>query len=116
MSRHDLLRALQERAAGLGVGLKFPHEAPPDEELQRYDLLIAADGVNRATRSRQAEVCEPTLEQDRCRYMWLGTPLVVDAFKFFIVETEFGVFQIHAYPYSRLSLQRQHEYVHTRDQ
>ncbi len=31
--------------------------------------------------------------------MWLGTDLVFDAFKFFIVETPHGVFQAHAYPY-----------------
>ena len=31
--------------------------------------------------------------------MWLGTDLVFDAFKFFIVETPDGVFQAHAYPY-----------------
>ncbi len=31
--------------------------------------------------------------------MWLGTDLVFEAFKFYIVETELGVFQIHGYPY-----------------
>ena len=31
--------------------------------------------------------------------MWLGTDLVFEAFTFHIVETEYGVFQIHAYPY-----------------
>ena len=31
--------------------------------------------------------------------MWLGTDLVFDAFKFFIEETPYGVFQAHAYPY-----------------
>jgi len=32
--------------------------------------------------------------------MWLGTPLVFDAFKFFIAETDIGTVQAHAYPYS----------------
>jgi anthraniloyl-CoA monooxygenase len=32
--------------------------------------------------------------------MWLGTPLVFDAFRFFVLETEHGVLQVHAYPYS----------------
>ncbi len=32
--------------------------------------------------------------------MWLGTDVAYDAFKFFIAETEHGVFQGHAYPYS----------------
>ena len=31
--------------------------------------------------------------------MWLGTDLVFEAFTFHIVETEYGVFQIHGYPY-----------------
>jgi anthraniloyl-CoA monooxygenase len=33
--------------------------------------------------------------------MWLGTPMVFEAFKFFIAETDFGVVQAHAYPYSK---------------
>src|SRR5690348_10681006 len=32
--------------------------------------------------------------------MWLGTPLVFEAFKFFIAETDIGTVQAHAYPYS----------------
>jgi anthraniloyl-CoA monooxygenase len=31
--------------------------------------------------------------------MWLGTDLVFDAFKFYIVETAHGVMQVHGYPY-----------------
>ena len=31
--------------------------------------------------------------------MWLGTDLVFDAFKFYIVETPHGIMQIHGYPY-----------------
>jgi anthraniloyl-CoA monooxygenase len=31
--------------------------------------------------------------------MWLGTDLVFEAFTFHIVETEWGIFQIHGYPY-----------------
>ena len=31
--------------------------------------------------------------------MWLGTDLVFDAFKFYVLETPHGVMQIHGYPY-----------------
>ncbi|MBV8954161.1 MAG: FAD-dependent monooxygenase, partial [Solirubrobacterales bacterium] len=41
----------------------------------------------------------PSLDRRHCRYIWLGTDLVFDAFKFFIAETEHGVIQAHAYPY-----------------
>ena len=41
----------------------------------------------------------PDLEQRRCRYMWLGTDKVFDAFTFEIEQTPYGVMQIHGYPY-----------------
>ena len=34
-----------------------------------------------------------------CRYIWLGTDLVFDAFKFYVRETPYGVMQIHGYPF-----------------
>src|SRR6202035_2310575 len=42
----------------------------------------------------------PDLERRRCKYIWLGTDLVFDAFKFCILDTPAGIMQIHGYPYS----------------
>jgi anthraniloyl-CoA monooxygenase len=100
LSRQRLLEILQRRASGLGVRIHFRSEAPPLSEVRDCDLVVAADGVNSALRSAGAAAFGPSLDVRRCRYMWLGTTRVFDAFKFFIVETDFGVFQIHAYPYS----------------
>jgi anthraniloyl-CoA monooxygenase len=100
MSRQRLLRILQERCLAVGVELCFRHEAPGVEELASdHDLVIAADGVNSAVRSRYANSFMPDLDVRRCKFMWLGTDLVFDAFKFYIVETPFGVMQVHGYPY-----------------
>jgi anthraniloyl-CoA monooxygenase len=33
--------------------------------------------------------------------MWLGTDLVFDAFKFYILDTPAGIMQVHGYPYSQ---------------
>jgi anthraniloyl-CoA monooxygenase len=100
LSRKRLLNILQERAAGLGVELRFLTEAPPLEELTRdYDLVLAADGANSTVRAARADAFAPSLDRRRCKYMWLGTDLVFEAFTFHIVETQFGVFQIHGYPY-----------------
>ena len=100
MSRRRLLQILQERCATLGVALRFNTEAPPIETLAaEYDLVVGSDGVNSATRSRYAESFGPHLDVRRCRFMWLGTDLVFDAFKFYIVETPYGVMQIHGYPF-----------------
>jgi anthraniloyl-CoA monooxygenase len=99
MGRRDLLQVLQRRAHELGVQIRFRREAPPLEELEDRDLVVAADGVNSRVRDDHPHLFGPSLEVGRCRYMWLGTDLVFDAFKFFVLETPYGVFQVHAYPY-----------------
>ena len=101
MSRKRLLAILQARCASLGVRVHFRTEAPDVTALAAdYDLVVAADGMNSATRSRFAAVFGPDLERRRCRYIWLGTDLVFDAFKFYILDTPAGVMQVHGYPYS----------------
>ncbi len=100
MSRARLLEILQERCRSLGVSLHFLTPAPDVDELAAtHDLVIAADGLNSAIRARYAETFRPTLEQRRCRYMWLGTSKVFDAFTFDVRETPYGVMQMHGYPY-----------------
>ncbi|PPK93795.1 anthraniloyl-CoA monooxygenase [Kineococcus xinjiangensis] len=101
MSRRDLLRILQRRCEQLGVDLRFRTPAPDVDRLSaEHDLVLAADGLNSQVRNRFADEFRPTLDPRRCKYMWLGTDLVFEAFEFFIKETEWGVMQIHGYPYS----------------
>ncbi len=101
MSRKRLLAILQERCAALGVRISFRTEAPDVAALSaEYDLVVASDGMNSATRSRFAGSFGPDLEQRRCKYIWLGTDLVFDAFKFYILDTPAGIMQVHGYPYS----------------
>ena len=50
-------------------------------------------------RARYAASFRPTLDVRQCRYMWLGTSRVFDAFTFDIRQTPHGVMQIHGYPY-----------------
>jgi anthraniloyl-CoA monooxygenase len=100
MSRRRLLEILQERCRELGVTIHHRTEAPDAATLaDRYDLVVAADGANSAIRGCQATAFRPDLEFRRCKYMWLGTDLVFDSFKFFIEETPYGVIQLHGYPY-----------------
>jgi anthraniloyl-CoA monooxygenase len=102
MSRRELLGILQRRCAELGVDVRFRQEAPDVERLRaEYDLVIAGDGANSRVRAGYADVFEPTLEFRRSKYMWLGTDLVFDAFKFYVEQTPHGVMQIHGYPYDR---------------
>jgi len=99
-SRVRLLRILQQRAEQLGAQVHFLTEAPSLDALREgHDVVIAADGVNSTVRTQMADVFRPDVDQRLCKYMWLGTDLVLEAFTFHIVETEWGIFQIHAYPY-----------------
>ncbi|ASQ92944.1 bifunctional salicylyl-CoA 5-hydroxylase/oxidoreductase [Streptomyces sp. 11-1-2] len=101
MSRKELLRLLQERCRDLGVTLRFSTVAPDTEWLRAsYDLVVGADGVNSSVRSAHADVFRPSLDRRHSKYMWLGTDRVFEAFQFFVEQTEWGVVQVHGYPYS----------------
>jgi len=99
MSRKELLHVLQRRASQHGVPVHYRTEAPPVEELMAdYDLVIACDGINSPIREKFASDFGTTIDPRTCKYIWLGTDLVFEAFEFFIRSTPYGVMQIHAYP------------------
>ncbi|MGI8418440.1 MAG: bifunctional salicylyl-CoA 5-hydroxylase/oxidoreductase, partial [Nakamurella sp.] len=101
MGRRDLLQLLAERCLDLDVDLRFGSTAPDVNELSaNHDLVLAADGVNSPIRRKFAGDFHPTLEETNCKYMWLGTDQVFEAFTFVVKKTEHGVMQIHGYPYS----------------
>ncbi|MFM9608709.1 bifunctional salicylyl-CoA 5-hydroxylase/oxidoreductase [Streptomyces niveiscabiei] len=101
LGRRRLLSVLHDRCRALGVDLRFCTEAPyPAWLSETYDLVVAADGVHSATRETFATAFRPRLSPHRCRYIWLGTDLALDAFRFDIAETDAGVVQLHGYPYA----------------
>ena len=101
MGRKDLLGILQERAAELGVDVRYRTQAPDVAGLSAtHDLVVAADGVNSAIRARHAAAFCPDIDQRVNKYIWLGTDLVFEAFQFFVKQTPWGTMQIHGYPYS----------------
>ena len=103
IGRKAMLRILQQRCEALSVVLKFEHETPVDLEslvaTDKWDLVIASDGLNSRIRDRYASTFKPDTDLRRCRYTWLGTPRSFDAFTFDFVETEHGWFQAHAYQF-----------------
>jgi anthraniloyl-CoA monooxygenase len=100
MGRRRLLELLQRRCAELGVTVHYRTEAPDAATLSEdYDLVVAADGANSVIRSGRTTSFQPEFDFRNCRYIWLGTDLVFDSFKFYIEQTPHGVMQIHGYPY-----------------
>ncbi|MFB7471380.1 FAD-dependent monooxygenase [Kitasatospora sp. NPDC056184] len=101
LDRNRLRAILQRRCAELAVDVRYRTPAPPVERLaEEYDLVVAADGINSGTRTAYAQAFRPELDERSARYMWLATDRVFDAFTFVVERFDFGVLQVHAYPYS----------------
>ncbi|GAA4881176.1 bifunctional salicylyl-CoA 5-hydroxylase/oxidoreductase [Actinomycetospora straminea] len=100
LERKRLLQILGERAAELGVDVRYSTEAPPLDELCReYDVVLAADGLNSRTREALADAFVPSREGRTAKYAWFATERPFDCFTFLIVETGFGLFWAHIYPF-----------------
>ncbi|MGA1837729.1 bifunctional salicylyl-CoA 5-hydroxylase/oxidoreductase [Herbiconiux sp. 11R-BC] len=100
LARKQLLLILSDRARELGVDLRHQTLAPPLEELKAaYDVVIAGDGVNSAVRGALADTLGTTVEVRPFKYAWFGTDRPVDCFTFVFVDTPYGMFWAHIYPY-----------------
>ena len=99
IARQKLLSILQSRAKELGVKLRFEHEIRDVDELNNLgaDLIVAAGGVNSGIRRKYADSFHPDLDVRPARYIWLGTNFKFDAFTFYFVQNQHGVFQAHCY-------------------
>ena len=97
IARVKLLAILQARAEGLGVKQVFQRDVSDPEELTDADLVVAADGLNSITRRKYSEAFQPDIDMRKCRFIWLGTKKLLDAFTFSFKETEWGWFNLHAY-------------------
>jgi len=100
IGRKRLLNILQARCEALGVKLVFETDVSDDQALARQynaDIVIASDGLNSRIRTRYASTYEPDIDTRQCRFVWLGTHKLFDAFTFAFEKTEHGWFQAHAY-------------------
>jgi anthraniloyl-CoA monooxygenase len=100
LARVRLLQILQERCRELGVGLHFQQLVTDvDRVAAENDLVVAADGVNSRVRERFAASFQPQLDWRKCKFAWFGTTKRMTAFTFVFQPTEWGLFQVHAYPF-----------------
>jgi anthraniloyl-CoA monooxygenase len=98
ISRRRLLDILTNRCLEVGVEVHFETEAAVPE-LADFDLVIAADGINSASRARRERIFKPRIRAGRARYIWFGTRLPLDSFTFIFRSNDDGLFQVHAYPF-----------------
>ncbi|CAM4060174.1 bifunctional salicylyl-CoA 5-hydroxylase/oxidoreductase [Roseateles saccharophilus] len=96
IGRKKLLNILQARCEALGVELAYETDVADDADIDA-DLIIAADGLNSRIRQKYAANYQPDIDLRRCRFVWLGTTRLFDAFTFDFQQTPWGWFQAHAY-------------------
>ena len=97
IARKRLLNILQERCEEVGVELVFSTDVKSASDFPDADLVIASDGLNSRVRTQYAGTYKPDIDMRLCRFVWLGTTKLFDAFTFAFEETEHGWFQAHAY-------------------
>ena len=97
IGRKRLLNILQARCEAVGVRLVFDCDASGDEQYPEADLIIASDGLNSRIRGKYAATYQPDIDTRDCRFVWLGTNKLFEAFTFAFEQTEHGWVQAHAY-------------------
>src|SRR6187397_2779536 len=80
IGRKRLLNILQHRCEELGVELVFETDVQGDEQYPDADLIIASDGLNSRIRARYSATYQPDIDTRRCRFVWLGTHKLFEAF------------------------------------
>jgi len=101
VSRHTLLRVLQDRAEAAGVELQFESEVNSLDDLREADLVVGADGANSTLRRLLGDGIQTAIDLRPNRFVWLGTTKPFPAFTFYFKCNEHGLWRVHAYEYEQ---------------
>ncbi len=99
LSRRELLLLLHRRCREVEVELRFEADVADLTPYLDADLVIGADGINSMVRRRFATVFRPKVDLRPNRFVWLGTTRPFPAFTFYFLESEHGLWRVHAYQY-----------------
>lgn len=100
IGRLELLRILQNRAAEAGVELRFGTALRSTDELDGYDLIVAADGVNSLVRRTYEGDFGVSVEYLDNKFAWFGTTRRFETLTQTFVEAPEGVYNAHHYRYA----------------
>jgi anthraniloyl-CoA monooxygenase len=99
IGRKRLLNILQNRCLEEGVNLLFDQDVTDDEAFKDADLIIASDGLNSKIRTKYENTFKPNIDIRKCRFVWLGTTKLFEAFTFAFEKTHHGWYQAHCYQF-----------------
>ncbi|MEV5716888.1 FAD-dependent monooxygenase [Amycolatopsis mediterranei] len=97
--RRTLLALMQARARDVGAQLRFSTEVTLDD-LDGYDLVVAADGTGSKIRGQVESSLGAEVETATAKFIWFGTDYLFDGLTFVHERSPDGVFAVHGYPIS----------------
>jgi 2-polyprenyl-6-methoxyphenol hydroxylase-like FAD-dependent oxidoreductase len=100
IERMALLRILQRRARDVGVVPRYGHTITELNELQGYDLIVGADGINSLVRRTFSDAFGASVTQLENKFAWFGTTAPFDSLTQTFVSTADGTFNAHHYRYA----------------
>jgi 2-polyprenyl-6-methoxyphenol hydroxylase-like FAD-dependent oxidoreductase len=100
IGRLHLLQLLQARARTVGVTPAYRRAVQSLAELNGFDLVVGADGVNSLVRRSLAEAFGAEVSYLTNRFAWFGTSKRFETLTQTFIETEQGQFNAHHYRYS----------------
>jgi 2-polyprenyl-6-methoxyphenol hydroxylase-like FAD-dependent oxidoreductase len=100
IGRLELLTILQARAASAGVTPRFDTAITSLDQLNGYDLIVAADGLNSTTRRSFENEFDASISHSSNKFAWYGTTRRFETLSQTFVKTDLGSFNAHHYRYS----------------
>jgi 2-polyprenyl-6-methoxyphenol hydroxylase-like FAD-dependent oxidoreductase len=100
IGRLQLLRLLQLRARSVDVEPIYRRAVKNIDELDGFDLLVGADGVNSLLRRSHAEAFGASVTHLSNRFAWFGTAQRFETLTQTFIETALGSFNAHHYRYA----------------
>jgi 2-polyprenyl-6-methoxyphenol hydroxylase-like FAD-dependent oxidoreductase len=100
IGRLALLTILQERVRAVGVAPRFDKMIQSVDELEGYDLIVAADGLNSLVRRSFERQFGASVSHSTNKFAWYGTTKPFATLSQTFVATDRGTFNAHHYRYA----------------
>jgi 2-polyprenyl-6-methoxyphenol hydroxylase-like FAD-dependent oxidoreductase len=100
IGRLKLLTILQARARTVGVAARYETQIQSVDQLQGYDLIVAADGLNSLIRGSFEGDFGFSISYSTNKFAWYGTSKRFETLSQTFVKTERGTFNAHHYRYA----------------
>jgi 2-polyprenyl-6-methoxyphenol hydroxylase-like FAD-dependent oxidoreductase len=100
IGRLEFLQTLRDRLRSAGVEPRYNHTIRSVDELNDFDLIVGADGVNSVVRRSFEGDFKTSLSYLDNKFVWYGTTRRFETLTQTFVENELGTFNAHHYRYS----------------